>query len=481
MAKLKNVILQLSESDHEEIFTSLIDTNAEKSAYLLKYLREGNLTDAQIMDKLEVNSNAYYTLRSRLNQKIEEYLLQQLENPRADLLKKVANVSEVVFTKNKIIAIATLKKLERQLIEYDLSYELTSVYKYLKKLHINTEHYFEYSQLYNRHVAFTLALDKAEGMVNEYSSKSCQYYLEPTETLGLELDLIAAEMANVSKLYDSHRLKIYFSLVAIVQSIFLHKNEELSSEEKDQIQKQLEEAEVIFENYFIDPVYFHLRQVFESLKFLYFHKLGQHVEAEKYYGDLKPTLVNFLQNYKYYINPTFVLHSFVEHAITMGQGPNLKRNMEQIFKDYDPDTEDAPLMISYYCFRSLACHLAGEYNDSARWLNQLLNEISFKNYMLPHMEIKLFLILQYALIDEQDLFAQVLNSLQRQVRMMGEAEVPHIVLGVKLAKLISGKAKRNAEDKLQELVEEIEDLSVKHFSLFIAANPHKLIEKARTV
>lgn len=82
MAKLKNIIKQLSEKDFKAIYDSLIESNAEKSAYLLKALRERSLSDTKIMTELEVNANAYYTLRSRLNLKIEEYLMQQLESPR---------------------------------------------------------------------------------------------------------------------------------------------------------------------------------------------------------------------------------------------------------------------------------------------------------------------------------------------------------------------------------------------------------------
>ncbi|MBY0427154.1 MAG: hypothetical protein K2Q22_16085, partial [Cytophagales bacterium] len=116
MSKLKNIIAQLTDSDFTVIFDSLIQNSAEKSAYLLKYLREGKLNDAKIMDELNVNSNAYYTLRSRLNEKIEEHLLAQLESPRTDLLKKVANIQEIIFGKKKAIAITTLKKLEKELI-----------------------------------------------------------------------------------------------------------------------------------------------------------------------------------------------------------------------------------------------------------------------------------------------------------------------------------------------------------------------------
>jgi hypothetical protein len=81
MAKLKNIIRQLSSNDYQTIYNSLIESNAEKSAFLLQSMREKHQSDAKIMDELEVNTNAYYTLRSRLNQRIEEYLLQQMENP----------------------------------------------------------------------------------------------------------------------------------------------------------------------------------------------------------------------------------------------------------------------------------------------------------------------------------------------------------------------------------------------------------------
>ena len=158
MAKLKNIIKQLSEKDYKGIHDSLIEGNAEKSAYVLKALRERQLSDSKIMVEIEVNANAYYTLRSRLNQKIEEHLLQAMESPRTDILRKVANLNEVLFTKKRTISITTLKKMERELIELDLPNELTIVYKSLKKIHINSPEHFQYSQLYNRHVAFLINL-----------------------------------------------------------------------------------------------------------------------------------------------------------------------------------------------------------------------------------------------------------------------------------------------------------------------------------
>ena len=68
MAKLKNIIKQLSDRDYQAIYDSLINGNAEKSAYLLKAMRERH-SENKVMVELEVNGNAYYTMRSRLDRK----------------------------------------------------------------------------------------------------------------------------------------------------------------------------------------------------------------------------------------------------------------------------------------------------------------------------------------------------------------------------------------------------------------------------
>src|SRR6187399_1024870 len=221
MAKLKNIIKQLSEKDFKAIYDSLIESNAEKSAYLLKSLRERQLSDNKIMTELDVNANAYYTLRSRLNLKIEEYLMGQLESPRTDVLRKVANINEVMFTKKKAISIATLKKLEKELLDYDLANELTIIYKSLKRLNINSPDHFHYSQLYNRHVAYMLAVDKAEDLLVGYFKKYGNYYFTNDETERMGLVLLLRETQNVAKLYESHRLYVFQSCMLIFHRLFV--------------------------------------------------------------------------------------------------------------------------------------------------------------------------------------------------------------------------------------------------------------------
>ena len=115
MTKFRTLIKQLSIIEYNAVKESLMDSNAEKTAILLETVREDNPGDEILMEKLNASPAAYYALRSRLNQRIEEYLVQQMENPRTDLFKKVLMINEIIFTKPKDIAIATLKKLEKDL------------------------------------------------------------------------------------------------------------------------------------------------------------------------------------------------------------------------------------------------------------------------------------------------------------------------------------------------------------------------------
>ena len=73
MSKLTRIIFQLSDQEYEQLYHSLVDGEALKSADLLKILREEQLEESSILERLDVSSNAYYALRSRLNNKIESF------------------------------------------------------------------------------------------------------------------------------------------------------------------------------------------------------------------------------------------------------------------------------------------------------------------------------------------------------------------------------------------------------------------------
>ncbi len=463
MAKLKNIIKQLSEEDYRAIYDSLIESSADKSAFLLKAMREKQQSDNKIMEELDVNTNAYYTLRSRLNQKIEEYLLQQMENPRTDILKKVANINEIIFTKKRAIAIATLKKLEKELLDYDLSNELTIVYKFLKKLHINSADYFNYSQLYNKHVAYTLAVDKAEDLLAEYFKKYGNFALSGEEIGKTELALLAKEMNNVCGLYKSHRLYVYQSCLNIFHRLYVEKEETLE-DDLEPIEDILQNVQKIFDEYHLDSIYYHLRIVFEYLKLEYYDHYKVYRKAENYFDEVNDSCADLLSNYTLYTYPAQFLLTKIRRHVRINTVEEMYDENERLFQDYEPDKNDLPNYITYVIYRALSCYYKKKYDEAARWVNNLLNEISLKKFPMAQLEIKTVLALQYCMVKDYDLFNQLINSIQRQIRLLGKDACEHIVIFTKMLKISISDSKKNKKSKIEALAEKIKNIELDYFA-----------------
>ncbi len=458
MAKLNQIIQDLSEEDFDSIFKILLEGSAEKSAYLFKHLKEGKLKDNEIMADLQVNANAYYTLRSRLNQRIEEYLLQKMESPRADLLKKVANIHEIIFTQKKAIAIATLKKLEKELLDYDLSNELTIVYKYLKKLHNFSEDHFNYRQLYNQQVAFNLAIDQQEDDLGEYFKKFGEFYLTKKEELGIELDLISQKLENTRALYKSHRLFVYKTCQEIFAELFLKEESN-----KGELNESFEKLEVIFETYYLDSTYYHLKSLLEAFKFELQLKEGDYEEAEKYIEEVQNLLPRLIQNYQSFTFPSVFLFSFMHWKVMKGKEGGLAEWNESRFRDFEPDPKNIPGFASYYTYRSVCSLMSGDIEGGAMFLNHLLNEISFKGHPETNMEVKILLAIFYALMDDFELFSQLAHSIQRQIRILGKENCMHAVYVIKFLKTHFANQKKNKSQKLLEYFQLIQDSFPEHF------------------
>jgi hypothetical protein len=469
MAKLKNIIKQLSEKDFKAIHDSLIESNAEKSAYLLKSLRERQLSDNKIMSELEVNANAYYTLRSRLNLKIEEYLMGQLESPRTDVLRKVANITEVLFTKKKAISVATLKKLEKELLDYDLANELTIIYKSLKKLNINSPDYFQYSQLYNRHVAYMLAVDKAEDLLADYFKKYGDYMLNGGEVEKLGLGLLMKEMQNVAKLYESHRLYVYQSCMYIFHRLFVEVDDNMN-QEGESIEDIFDKVQKIFESYHLDSIYYHINLVFEFLKLEYYNHYKVYRQAEKYYEEVNDACANLMVNYSTYTFPAQFLLSKLDRHLRTNTEAELYAENESIFIDYEIDTLDVPKHIVYTVYRALSSYYVGKFDEAARLINGLLNDVSLKKYPYAQLEIKSLLALQYTLMRDVELFNQLSNSIQRQIRLFGKDSCENIQLFLKILKISTSEAKKEKAKKISAVIPRLNSLNVSYFA------PTKLVK-----
>jgi hypothetical protein len=435
MSKIKQLIQQLSSADYEAIYYSLLESNAEKSAYLLQSIRSRQAEDEVVREELEMNQNAYYTLRSRLYQKIEEFLLARMESPRSDLLKKVATIYETVFTKRKAITVTTLKRLERELLEYDLSNELIVVYKVLKKLHAGTDEYFNYSRAYNEHVAFTLAVDKAEDLLVNYFRKFGSYFLSDSEEDLQALEYLRNEMNSICQMYKSHRLFVYESCLEIFHRIVVEKDQD-PDDKYTPVEEIIDKLEYTFNLYNTDPIYFHLEILIDYYRLLYFQNYRVYKKFERFYQEINERLEQFLNSFSLYTFPSIFLIVKIEKHIRQDTQNILHNESLNLLPLYEADQDDLPNFVVYSVYRAAAAFYGQRYEEAAMFLEKLIEHDKLEDYPYVHVEVRAALVIMLACQRKVKEFNQLLGSVQREVRYMGKYNCKDVFLFLKVVRSV---------------------------------------------
>ena len=460
MKGLRSVVQALSPEEAHEIEHKYL-RNGDKVATLFLSIRAGE-TDPIIKTDLDLSANAFSTLKSRLNKKVQDYLVTQIDGPKTDVLKKVLSIDELMFTQNRSIALATLKKLEKELIKHDLSYELTIVYKYLKKLHINNAEYFHYSKQYNKHVAYRLALDKAEDILAQYFKAYSYYYVMGDTSKEVELQALFEEMTNVCALYGSHRMFVYNSVLQVFHSLFVNEEAPETYALKP-VEDILKEAEVIFSNYELDSVYRHLHLLVDYVNLEYYLKFGVIRKSKAILESLDQSIPQLLLHYGNYTFPAQVLESKLK--ILQGT-PELAelhyQNIEQ-FEGFDDRTGSVPAKIVYYVYRSLSSYYRSRYAEAYKWLFELTNEVSFKEYNKISLEVKCLMTFLKFMQKDMDLFRQNFGSAQRLLRQVGKEEAGHLTHFVKLLSVANSGVQSTRQERAQKSIDKLSSYEPKTF------------------
>jgi hypothetical protein len=277
------------------------------------------------------------------------------------------------------------------------------------------------------------------------------------------------EMQNVAKLYESHRLYVYQSCMYIFHRLFVEVDDNMQ-QDGESIEDIFEKVQKIFESYHLDSIYYHLNLVFEFLKLEYYNHYKVYRQAEKYYEEVNDACGNLMVNYSTFTFPAQFLISKLERHLRTGNEPDLYTENESIFLDYEVDMLDIPKHIIYTVYRALSSYYNGKFEESAKLINGLLNDVSLKKYPYAQLEIKSLLALQYTLLKDFELFNQLSNSIQRQIRLFGKDSCENIQLFLKILKIATSEAKKEKAKKISAVVPRLNAITVKYFA------PTKLVK-----
>jgi hypothetical protein len=416
MDSLIKTIKRLSEEDYRALLEQIAPNKHSKPYIVLESARHKDLTDSQMIEVLEVNPSTYYTLKSRLNNKVATILAKKVENPISVLLDEVSRVPANVYSTNKQVTIRALKELEKQLLEYDLSNELITVYRALSRLHTFSDEYSFYDKQYNKFVAFSLASAKAESLFYDFIKTAGNYELTKSATEVENLQFILRELSNITELYTSHRLFVYYNILRIYFLCMTTDNVEGLATKEVEIDKILQDIRAIFNKYPLDIFYSNLGFIVDALYFEYYQKIGNNIRAKYYYDQVSDRIPDISYQYILTFHVIRFLESKLSLSIALRDKVMLQDLNDRLVDAMEIDVEEVYHYTAFQQYLAVCKFYEGDYASAARIINNLRNKISLKSYWHTDVECKLFQALQYALIGEDDLCLQISNSISRYVR-----------------------------------------------------------------
>ncbi|MBI3235623.1 MAG: hypothetical protein HYZ42_16560 [Bacteroidetes bacterium] len=481
MSKLKSIILQLQNDEYEGIKSQLERTGAEKFLKLFVIYREQNYRDSKIKEELKVNDSAYYTLKSRLLDKVQNFLSNRFSINSTDVLHKVEDIPDLLYTMNRRKAITILHKLEQDIQIHDSPYKLASVYDALKKLHMHTPKYYEYTQLYNRHIAYTIAMDKAGDLLMDFFRKLADWHFNRDATTLQVLSLLQQELYHVGKLYESHHMAMYRCLMDSAYMLILPIEKKAGVEES--VEDLIARMQEILAKNPHDKLYAHLKLAYHFIAFDNDRKNGNLHDAEVHFKELDKNLSTFLL-YNHCSYPTMFLKRKLERAFKNNLEAKLYDETIELLKEFEPDRDDKPNYYNFMLYRAAASFYAQHYQEATGVLVRMMNDISFKNSPRAELEARLFLTLCYILSEDIDLAQSHLRSVARKLRELEDVgSFENARLFYKLLLSFTGSREKQNKEKLLSMIIrfDIENQNEDPILVFIKTGEslYKLLEKVK--
>lgn len=406
MIKLRKIISHLDEDVYKGIEDILIKNKADNFLDLLKSYRS-NVKDDDVINRLKLNSNSFYVLKSRLYDKIQHYLSGDIYKNREELLKKMQLIPEMCLKEPREVAAAFLQKLEKDLLQFDMHNELLVVYSALKKIHLYSEKHFHYSQLFNKHIAYSLSLEKSEEILGNFNRVLGQYDFSKSQKHLETLRFLHREINSHYALNKSRQVEIIKNLIELQIGIFY--NTELNKELD--VEEILTQTNKIFSELPDSAPHKAWLPVLEHLFFEYYYKTGNTKNASSYYTKVNENLHSLLLYSNISCTSRFLVSgiSFMQEQCKIN---DITSQPTEILRDAD----DAHSLVLLGLYNAMICYYNGNNKEAAHKLNTVLSENSFKDFFHINTDIKLTLAFVYLQMREYDLADSLLKGIYRKIK-----------------------------------------------------------------
>lgn len=409
MIDLKKIITQIDNATFTALENDFTKNKAENSLYLLKAYKNGNPKDAEIQEHLKINSSALYTLKSRLYDKIQNKIAGSDDLTEDELLKQVNEIHSICYNNSREIAIAFLTKLEDNLKKHDMSGELLVVYSALKQLHLFSEKYFQYSQIYNRQIACYLTTEKSIEILGNFNKILMQYDFSKSAADLETLLFLHKGILEQYSLNSSRQIEVVKNIMEVELCLFTGA-EKMKAEVSiaDHLKKTAELIDKL-------PAYSEQKQwmpVINFLNFEFYVGKGDFKTAAGYYemlDSLEETISQFSNNF-------MITRFLISKFSFLRQSSPATLPFVPLFDESKMDEKNTHLLVMASIHNSMVHFYQGKNKESVGILNNLLNNISVKDLHFININLKLSLAYLYLKRKDFSLAENTLKSLMRKIK-----------------------------------------------------------------
>ena len=453
MNKLRKIIEQLSVSEFNQLKIDLIENNSEKFLNVFISYRNRKITDEEIKKLVNCDENAFNVLKSRLLYKIKKLLLETNDAQQSDFSKQENSLMEYLYEYPRETATAMLHQLEKNSINNDIPQELITIYGALKRIHFYSDKYYYYSQLYNKQVAYMIALEKAEETLFNFNRTLSNYYFSRTNNDKELLNILIQEIRNIYSLNQSHRFELIKNFILIQAQLFAN----INLPDEKCIEDLIRKCEQTAHNYPNDKQIKYYKEVVNYFWLEYYFKINQLKKAEQYYKIINKNIKTWLLLNNYCLAFKFLLTE-PELLCKFNKTDGLKGEMEE---EFYLDNFDFYTQISLK-FRKAIISIYKESTDKAiDVLSNLITDVSLHHFF--HFEIEIKLTQAYLYVKRKKYVAadELLQKLARKISADEKAKYKNALLFIKMLKLLMNKDKQtNTQNQIQDTLEQFDFFNI---------------------
>jgi tetratricopeptide (TPR) repeat protein len=439
MIKLKKIVTGLSEDVYKSIEDTLVKNKSDNFLFLLQSYRKADLKDSEISATLTISSNSLYVLKSRLNDKIQEHLSGDIYSNKEDVFKQLHQIPEICFGSSREVALTFLQKLEKDLLLFDMHNELLVVYSALKKINLYSDKYFHYSQLYNKHTAFNISLEKCEEILGNFNRALSQYNFSRSEKIMETLLFLNKEIIGHYTLNPSRQIEVIKNIVELQLLIFFNK----SAGEEIDIVETLAKTEKILKDLPESSVHKNWIHGLNYLSFEYYRNSGQLKQAASFYDKTNEMFEAILL----YTNVCLTSRFLTSKICYLQDTQRIEELAEENTKNILIDSNDTHAVVIFGIYNAMLAYYRKNYKEAASKLNEIINVNSFKDYFHINTSIKLTLAFMYMHLKEYDLADSLLKNIHRKIKSEGMTNYNNVL---DLIKIFNADIKQNGKIKAKQ-------------------------------